>query len=187
MSRLDQELTYYNVLSQLLDEVRDRAQRNPSDKRLGYLGLPFEKSRGDRRTALARYIDEIQLALDNAFLLRMVAAFESEAFARLDTAVGEARKTMHDHYRDALPFSRAASKLVRSDIRELKGLQDLIASYPGAPVDKLEGLRNHRNHVAHGGRVGTLSVEDFDLTDVHRTLSDLLAVVAGSRIGYSPD
>lgn len=179
MSRLDEELTYYNVLSGLLDRVRQQVSRNPNDKQLSDLGFPFERTKKDRRTGLAEYIDKIQKALDEAFLLRLVAAFEAMAFARVSTALGEARRSVEEHYSPQLPFARAAAKLVRNEIHDLKEIEDLMVSYSGPAVGKLKGLREHRNHVAHGGRLGRLSTADRDLVDVHQTLTELVEIILG--------
>lgn len=179
MSRLDDELTYYNVLSGLLGRARQQVDRNPHDKQLSELGLPFEKAKKDRRAELGEYIDKIQRALDEAFLLRLVAAFESMAFARVATALGEARRSVEERFSPTLPYARAAAKLVRNELHDLKDIEDLMASYSGSAVGKLKGLREHRNHVAHGGRIGRLSMADTDLAEVHQTLSSLMDAILG--------
>lgn len=179
MSRVDDELMFHRVLSALLDNVRRMAQTNPYNEKLAELGLPPEKSKKDPRAALAEQIDKIQKALDEAFLLRLVAAFERMAYDRVATALGEARKAMTEHFSPQHPFSMAAAKLVRRDLEGLKQIEELMASYPAAAESKLRGLREHRNFVAHGGRLGRQSADDADLEGVHRTLVELMKAIDG--------
>lgn len=177
MSDMDDELMYYNALSVLVRRAREQVRRNPHDKQVAELGFSPVKTK-DPRAALEKSFDGLEKALAEAFLLRLVAAFEAEAFARLGTAVGEARRSVEARFAKTAPFSRAAVKLVRGteDFHNLAAIENLLRSYPRAPVDELEQLREHRNLIAHGGRLGRLSTFTSPV-DVHRALSQLLGAI----------
>lgn len=179
---LEKELVYFRALATLVRKAREIARSNPYDRRIEDLGLPaLGKARDDRNAALATHFDGIEAALADAFLLRLVAAFEAASFVRLGTCVGEARKALDGGLPDGTPFARAAAKLVanRSDGMNLADLARLCRSYPTVDSDSVEALRLHRNYVAHGGRLGAQSTF-ADPVDVHRVLSETLAAIGGS-------
>ena len=84
---------------------------------------------------------------------------------------------MQQNYPSTSPFSQCTDALVRDtkDIRDLADIEVLLRSYPHAAVDDLAALREHRNKVAHGGRVGKES-RFGDPVKVHRTLVDLISI-----------
>jgi hypothetical protein len=162
--------------------AKDRAKADPFGKFVAELGIPsLGKARSDRIAALEDYFDEIDRSLANSFLLRLVAAFEAEAFSRLATAIGAARSTIDDHYPKGLPFAKGARALVRdtTDLPYLSDIQTLLKSDPQAPTDALDALREHRNKIAHGGRIGKESLF-MDPEDVHRVLLELMNAILGT-------
>ncbi len=140
------------------------------------LGIPaLGKKSADRKAALEQYFDSVEESLFNQCLLRLVAAFERLAFERLNAAVGAARTTLEDNYPSTSPFSRAARHLIK-DFTTLADVEGLLASYPQSASQDLRELREHRNWIAHGGRLGRIS-RFSRIEDVHRTLTDLLSAI----------
>lgn len=175
---LDQELAYYTAISALIKRARDLAKSNPYDPRISDLGLPsLGKTTKDRRAALDDDFDGMIAAVDDAFLLRLVAAFEVASFARLGTCVGESRKALNNGLPNGTPFARAAAKLLRNpNEMKLTDIVKLCEAYPAKESKAIDALREHRNYVAHGGRIGKQSTFS-KLTDVHRTLGEMLTAI----------
>jgi len=177
MSTLDQELQAYRALAQLLRSAKTMSERDPGDRRVVELGLTVRGRPARKREELAEAFDAVDAALAEAFLLRLVASFEATAFQKLATAIGEARTTLDASFPERKPYRRSAAHLLRdaSDF-DLKTLASMLRSHPGAPAEALEELREHRNKVAHGGRIGKTSTFS-NPTDVHRVLTELLASI----------
>ena len=180
MTDLDDAFGYFRTLAVLVGDARKRAKDQPDTypARLGISGLG-KQVRKARLTELDDYFDDLDRTIFELFLLHLVATFERDAFARLQTAIGEARSTLDEHFPSRSPFARAAQHLVKDakdDIYNLSGVQQLLKSYPGAATVDLAQLREHRNYVAHGGRVGTPSTFN-KLADVHATLVRLLKLI----------
>jgi hypothetical protein len=180
MTDLDDELVRYRTLAFLARRAKERALGAPFEPYVSDLGIPaLGKKIADRKAAVEDYFDSVEQALFDQYLLRLVAAFERRAFQRLGTAVGTARTTLEENYPEASPFSRAVRHLVKDTKEDLTGLADvekLLASYPQALSEDLQELREHRNWIAHGGRLGKQS-RFSRIEEVHRILAYLLSVI----------
>jgi hypothetical protein len=108
----------------------------------------------------------------------LVAVFERLAFERLKNAVGTARTAIEQNYPPHSAFSRAAKRLAKDldDFPNLADIEGLLASYPQAASKELHELREHRNWIAHGGRLGKQS-QFSRIEDVHKALQGLLSAI----------
>jgi len=180
MTDLDDELVRYRTLAFLARRAKERALGAPFDSYVSDLGIPALGKRGtDRKAALQEYFDSVEESLFDQYLLRLVAAFERLVFQKLNTAVGTARTTLEGNYPTASPFSRAARHLVKNttdDFTNLADVEKLLASYPQSASKDLQELREHRNWIAHGGRLGQQS-RFSRIDDVYTVLADLLVVI----------
>jgi hypothetical protein len=77
------------------------------------------------------------------------------------------------------PLSPGLVREPNSDVTNLRDIEVLLASYPQAAAQDLGALREHRNHIAHGGRIGRESTFS-NLDDVQSTLTQLLEVISNS-------
>lgn len=186
MDDLDEELMRYRTLAFLVHRAKERALGAPSDKFVLELGIvALDKKGADRKGALQEYFATVEVALFDQYLLRLVAVFERVAFERLSAAVGAARTAVEDNYPDRSPFARAAKHLVKNiadDLTNLADIEKLLASYPQAAAKDLRALREHRNWIAHGGRVGKQSLFSR-IEDVHKSLRELLDVIEAQQDG----
>jgi hypothetical protein len=184
MSDLDEELVRYRTLSFLARRAKERSLGAPFDQYVSDLGIPaLGKRRADREGTLQEYFDSVEQALFDQYLLRLVAVFERMVFERLGAAVGAARSAVEEHYPSGSPFSRAARHLVKDvadDLTSLADIERLLASYPQSASKDLQELREHRNWIAHGGRVGRQS-RFSRVEDVHKALSELLDVIEAQK------
>ncbi|MEO5731330.1 MAG: hypothetical protein ABI134_01780 [Byssovorax sp.] len=180
MSDLDEELVRYRTLAFLVHRAKERALGAPFDKYVSDLGIPaLRKKNVDRKGALEEHFDTVEQTLFEQYLLRLMAVFERLAFERLSAAVGAARTAVEDNYPDRSPFARAAKHLVKNladDLTTLADIEKLLASYPQAASKDLQELREHRNWIAHGGRVGRQS-RFSRIEDVHKSLTELLDII----------
>jgi hypothetical protein len=180
MSDLDEELVRYRTLVFLVKRAKERALGGPFEAYVSDLGIPaLGKRRADRETALQEYFESVDQALFEQYLMRIVAVFERLAFERLGAAIGAARTAVEEHFPSESPFSRAAKHLVKdvaTDLTNLADIERLLASYPQSPWKDLQELREHRNWIAHGGRVGRQS-RFSRIEDVHKTLTELLEAI----------
>ncbi|MGA2617590.1 MAG: hypothetical protein ABSF26_08280 [Thermoguttaceae bacterium] len=179
MSDLDDELVRYRTVAFLLRGAKERAIGNPSAQYVSDLGIPaLKKAKPDRLAAIKEYFDSVEESLFDQYLLLMVAAFERLAYEKLKNAVGAARATISQHYPAPSSFSRAAQRLAKDvdDFRNLADIEVLLASYPQSQSKDLQALREHRNWIAHGKRLGHQSLFS-KMEDVHRTLEDILSVI----------
>jgi hypothetical protein len=182
MDDLEDEYVVYRSLAELSRQARVRALSAPHDSYVANIYVAgLTKKTADRRSAVERHFDLVDRALFDQFLVRLVATFERCAFVKLGTALGEARSTLQRHY-DHLNLSLAAQHLVKDtgEFWNLAGLEALLASYPQAPYKDLQALREHRNYVTHGGRVGRLS-QYAKIDEVYSTLSELLRVISADE------
>jgi hypothetical protein len=179
MDDLDDEFFVYRTLAELSRQARSRALAAPHDSYVANIYVAgLMKKTSDRKSAIESHFERLDRALFDQFLVRLVATFERCAFVQLRTALGEARTTLQRHYNSRHPFSRAAQHLVKDaeDFWNLSGIEALLASYPQAACKDLQVLREHRNYVTHGGRVGKLS-RYAKIDEVHSTLRELLQVI----------
>src|SRR5580704_1325424 len=127
------------------------------------------------------HFDRVDRALFDQFLVRLVATFERRAFEKLRAALGEAKSTVQKHYGSSQPFARAAQHLVMSasDFPNLAKLDMLLKSYPRASLEDFHALREHRNYVAHGSRVGVGAPSRFvKIEEVKDMLRQLLQIIS---------
>ena len=180
MSDLDDELVCYKTLAFLTRGAKQRALGAPFDEYVSNLGIPaLGKQKADRKATIEEYFDFVEESLFDQYLLRLVAAFERLAFQKLNNAVGTARATLEAKYPVDSPFSRAAGHFVKDaevDFKSLADVEKLLASYPQSASKDLYELREHRNLVAHAGRLGERSTFS-KIEDVHKALADLLSVI----------
>jgi hypothetical protein len=185
MSELDEELIQYRTLTFLARRAKERSLGAPFDPYVSDLGIPaLGKKRADRGVALEEYFDSLEQSLFDQYLLRMVATFERLAFEKLTAAVGAARTAVEENYPAGSPFSRAAKYLVKGvteDFTSLADIEKLLASYPQSASKELQELREHRNWIAHGGRVGRQS-RFSRIEEVHKTLSELLDLIETQEV-----
>lgn len=182
-SSLDDELLYFNALAVIVRNAKEDVRNRPHEKKnleLGFFDSKKKQKKRDLHAQIDEHFDRLHSMIVDAFLLRLVAAFEVQAFEQLKNAIGEAKKAAKENMSPGAPFASAAEKLVRSqeNFRNLSDIEDLFTSYAWAPVEDFQQLREHRNHVAHGGRVGQLS-RFTEIEDVHRSLSELLRAIRG--------
>lgn len=163
-------LSQYRTLASALSRSRDRVIANPWSEEAKELGVLAKKTdTGSRKAAAESHFASTQQALLDAFIVKLVAAFEAAAFRKLATRIGEARSTLAKHH-DALSIVQRLVK-DKDEVRDLKGLEKLLQG-----DTSLAALREHRNLVAHGGRIGQLSTF-ATAEDVHDALVDLLEMV----------
>lgn len=171
---LDAAFAEYRTLATMTAAAKRRCLANPMDGYVDELGLTdLSEKKATRTGQIATHFDALEVSLFDQYLLKLVATFEASVFVRLDNAVGVAGRTMSAHYPKGEALSRAAVRLVkvpRDDMRDLGGLLDLLGVYPGVDTTGLKELRLHRNHVAHGGRVGEVS-RFRTVAEVHRVLA----------------
>jgi hypothetical protein len=180
MSDLDDELMCYNTLAFLARRAKERAVGAPFHEYVSDLGIPLlGKQKGDRKAVIEKYFDLVEESLFHHYLLRLVAAFERLAFQKLDNAVGTARRTLENKYPVDSPYAQAARHFVKDakvGFTNLADVETLLASYPKSEYRDLQELREHRNWIAHGGRLGKRS-RFSKIEDVHEALADLLSVI----------
>ena len=83
----------------------------------------------------------------------MAGAFESYFRARLDTAIGEARKVVRERFRSSVPLHAHRERLIRDadDFQGLADIERLIGGRVSEEVhDNWEMIRKNRNSFAHG-------------------------------------
>ena len=167
---LDDVLSQYRTLASALGRLRDRVIASPWSDEAKELGISAKKSAvEDRKAAAESHFASTQQALFEAFIVKLVAAFEAAAFRKLGTRIGDARSTLAKHH-DARSIIQRLVK-DKDDVRDLRGLETLL---PGDT--NLAALREHRNSVAHGGRLGKLSTF-AKAEDVHNALVEILEMV----------
>jgi hypothetical protein len=182
---LEDEYSVYESLAELSRQARARAL-NPASKEwvasIHIIGLTEKMSTNeDRKSTINDHFDRVDRALFEQFLARLVATFERRAFEKLRAALGEAKSTVQKHYGSSQPFARAAQHLVMSasDFPNLAKLDTLLKSYPRASVEGFQALREHRNYVAHGSRVGVGAPSRFlKIEEVKDTLRQLLQIIS---------
>lgn len=170
---LDAAFAEYRTVAALTAAAKRRCLGSPMDGYVAELGLQqLSPKKAERTGQIATHFDELEVSLFQQYLLKLVATFEASVFVRLDNAVGVAGKTMSAHYPKHEALARAAARLVKApkdDVRDLGGLLDLLAVYPAVDATALKELRLHRNHIAHGGRVGEVS-RFRTVEEIHRVL-----------------
>jgi hypothetical protein len=180
MNDLDDELRCYMTLAFLTRGAKQRALGAPFDEYVSNLGIPaLGRQKADRKATIEAYFDSVEKSLFDQYLLRLVAAFERLAFDKLKNAIGTARATLEAEYPVDSPFWRAAGHFVKDaqvDFKSLADVEKLLASYPQSASKDLHELREHRNLVAHAGRLGERSTFS-KIEDVPKALADLLSVI----------
>jgi len=112
---------------------------------------------GQKRRDAVRSIEEafedLGGLVNHLALLDMASAFESYFRARLDTAIGEARKVIRERYRTSVPLHAHREGLIRDadDFEGLANIRQLIGGRLSAEIhDNWEMIRKNRNSFAHG-------------------------------------
>jgi hypothetical protein len=151
---VDEAFDRYQMLSRLLDAARQRALSDPTHQRNVDVGLTTrEQMKQDAVRSIEDAFEDLGGLVNHVALLDMAGAFESYFRARLDTAIGEARKVVRERFRSSVPLHAHRESLIR-DADDFQGLADigrLIGERVSAEVrDNWEMIRKNRNSFAHG-------------------------------------
>jgi len=154
LSPIDRAYDRYQILTRLLDLARQRALGDPTHERNVGVGLT---TRGQTREDAVRNIEDafedLGGLVNHVAILDMAGVFESHFRARLDTAIGEARKVVRERFRSSVPLHAHRESLIH-DADDFQGLADigrLIGHRVSAEVqDNWEMIRKNRNSFAHG-------------------------------------
>lgn len=173
--RFRDALETYIRLKKICENARERAS-NPADKYAQKISLPLSGKKPDeRKKEISRCFSTLQFKIDELFFLDMVAHFEQIVFDKIGNASGEIRRIVKERYVKTAPFHRISASFVKNenDIHSLRNMHHLLENHiPKYLSDQLAAIIEHRNFIAHGGRIGrqsTLSVED-----VTRILNEIL-------------
>lgn len=156
----------YVRLRKICENARERAS-NPADKYAQkILPPPAGKKPDERKKEISRCFSTLQFKIDELFFLEMVACFEQIVFEKIGSASGEIRRIVKERYAGPAPFHRISASFVKDgdDIHSLRNVYHLLESHiPKYLSEQLAAIIEHRNFIAHGGRLGrqsTHSVED---------------------------
>ncbi|MDM8550243.1 hypothetical protein QUF72_09205 [Desulfobacterales bacterium HSG2] len=156
-NRFEEELRTYTCLKKICENARERSL-NPADKYAQKVLIPLsEKKAGERRKEVARYFDTLHSKTDALFFLDMVARFEQIVFDKIDNASGQIRRIVKELYAKPDPFSKIAASFVKNqdDIHSLRNVHNLLENHiPKYLSEQLAAIIEHRNFIAHGGRIG---------------------------------
>lgn len=149
---LQQALARCALLSRFIKAERERALNNPDSPRnveFGLLTPGLKKAVAIKQ--LEKIFDELEQLMSHVTILDMAAAFEDAFRKRLDTAIGEARKTLAEKHPDGALAGRQA--IVR-DTQSVDGLHDMLSFLEGDLAQdiktNLKRVRTSRNRFAHG-------------------------------------
>jgi hypothetical protein len=156
---VDQAFNRHRILSRLLALARERALADPTHQRNVDLGLiPSGFQRRDAMRRIEDAFEDLGGLVNHLGLLDMAAAFERYFRARLDTAIGEARKAVREKYRASVPLYAHRESLIR-EVDEFQGLAEierLIGRNITPEVRRhWEMIRENRNLFAHGTDIRT--------------------------------
>ncbi len=156
-NRFEDELQTYTCLKRICENARERSL-NPADKYAQKILLPLSgKKTDERRREITGYFDTLHFKTDALFFLDMVARFEQIVFDKVDHASGQIRRIVRDRYAKPDPFGKVAASFVKDqdDIHSLRNVHHLLENHiPKYLSGQLAAIIDHRNFIAHGGRIG---------------------------------
>ncbi len=174
-NRFKDALETYICLKKICENARERAS-NPADKYAQRISLPLSgKKPGDRKREISRCFGTLDFKIDELFFLDMVAYFEQIVFEKIGNASGQIRRIVRERYAKPSPFHRISASFVKGedDIHSLRNMHHLLENHiPKYLSEQLAAVIEHRNFIAHGGRIGKQSTHSVE--DVVRILNEIL-------------
>jgi len=176
--KLEDLFQRYICLKKICQNAQDRAS-NPADKYAQMISLPLSgKKSDDRKKEINKYFDELQIRMDDLFFLDIVAYFEQIVFKKINNASGKIKAIVKEKYTRPEPFNIIAASFIKNetDIYSLRNLHNLLENHiPEYLSEQFASIIEHRNFIAHGGRIGKLSM--FSVKDIVTILEQILEYI----------
>ncbi|RLC16861.1 MAG: hypothetical protein DRI57_10650 [Deltaproteobacteria bacterium] len=157
----------YICLKRICENARERVS-NPGDKYAQKIEIPLSgKKAVNRKREVAKYFDALYFKIDELFFLDIVAHFEQIVFNEINNASGQLKGIVKERYRKPAPFNKIVASFVKDeeDIYSLKNVYNLLENHiPKSLSEQLSAIIEHRNFIAHGGRIGKQSNNSVENT-----------------------
>lgn len=174
--RLQEVVKQFSSLNSIHQLSQKRALDNPAQPFVSNIGLNvLGKRPADARKEIARHFQDIGDRLTDAGILALIVTFEQQVFYQISQASGSICKVVKKHYIPPEPFSGNGRGFVKDkdDMRNLGGVKALLNPIITQTLsDQLSEILDHRNWLAHGGRIGSKS--KFDINKMCNILTEIL-------------
>jgi hypothetical protein len=131
------------------------------------------------KTALA-FANQIERTSYENSVVSLVSTFERVVFTKYKTTYGTLKTVIKDNSPDTIDYYKSREHFLNGNIGYLSGIIDLIEGQISKELlQKLKGLKDHRNYIAHGKRDVAPPAVEMSLADIAKTLDEVIREIEG--------